>query len=90
MQIKIGCVDGNTYISDRVDNKEVLAKFHCTGVLEGISKDTIDDVAEYLSDFVFKEEVDGVRPTSFRIVNGGKIKEFRISSIIWLEIDTAW
>ena len=94
MQIRIGCLDGNTYESDIVDNKDIQAELDRTGGRIGTGEfrnmeiNTVEEFANWMRDMTMgKRMPGGFEPTDVTLVMGGRDRVFKPSAIVWCEVD---
>lgn len=87
MQIKLGCVDGKTYIGDYVTDEEILEEINMvngrvgTGAMAGLVVNTVEDFAQMILDMVQDKDT-----TAISLNISGRKRLFRQQTIVWCEI----
>jgi hypothetical protein len=91
MRVRIGCIDGNTYESDEINEAELQQYLDeqdgliGTGDFSGPMVRTVDDFVELINQML-SGSVNGAKTTHIDLEIDGKKRKFLFDKIVWSEI----
>lgn len=87
MRVRIGCIDGHTYVSDHTPDDKVIDEWQGQDFLPNIAFNDIDEVVGFVNDFI-GGRVDGkdtsVNHISLKVDNVAR--RFKQEHVVWWEV----
>jgi len=93
MQIRIGCLDGNTYEGDHVPDAEIQEHLDSvsgrigTGAWDHVVVSTPKEFGDFLRDGILGRSTEGIDMDEVTLIINGRERSFNPDQIVWCEID---
>lgn len=86
----IGCVDGHTYVSDYMDNKEIEEQLPIkgAGVWDELKINTLEEYAQFITKGAMGESIDDATVLNIQLTINEQVRYFQTSKIVWCEVQT--